>query len=245
VKRSRGAKGGGASQARAAASVPVQGTGARLPEAVIFDFDGVIADTENVHIAAWERAFAVMGWTVSPEACARAAEIDDREFLAEVFAARQVAQGDLDGWVRRKQEFMRAMLGFAPRVCPGAAVLVRRLEGRARLAVVSSTWRENIETVLRSAAIEQPFEVVIAKEDVERCKHDPTGYHLALGRLAVAHEQAVALEDSLTGMQAARAAGLRCVLVGKSTAAPDWAGQAPYLPDLVDAEEAIRVLSSR
>ena len=236
---------GGASEARPSANPSAPSAAPGLPEAVLFDFDGVIADTENVHIAAWERVFAVMGWAVSAEICARAAEIDDRAFLAEIFAARQVVEGDLEGWVRRKQEVTRAMLGFAPRVCPGAAELVRRLHGQARLAVVSSTWRENIETVLRAAAIEDAFELVIAKEDVARCKPDRAAYCLALERLGLAAECAVALEDTPTGLQAARAAGLRCIVVGKGDAPPVWAGQAPYLPDLVDAEEAMRVLTAR
>src|SRR4051794_725318 len=48
-----------------------------LPRAVFFDFDGVLADTENIHIAAWERTFGDLGWDVPPADCARAAEVDD------------------------------------------------------------------------------------------------------------------------------------------------------------------------
>ena len=66
--------------------------------AVLFDFDGVIADTENVHVAAWQRTFGLMGWIESDEVCARAAEIDDRAFVREVFARRKI-EGDVEGWV--------------------------------------------------------------------------------------------------------------------------------------------------
>jgi len=218
---------------------------AKMPRAICFDFDGVIADTENVHIAAWERTFASMGWTVTPEVCARAAEIDDRAFLADVFARRRIAQGDIDGWVRRKQEFTVAMLTFSPRLCPGAATLVRRLQQSARLAIVSSTWRDNVRTVLKAGGLETAFELTIGKEDVRRVKPDPAAYVLALSRMALQASEAVALEDSATGLHAAQAAGLRCVVVGKGGEPPAWAGQAPYLPDLSDLEEAVRVLAAR
>ena len=121
------------------------------PRAVLFDFDGVIADTENIHVAAWQRTFGLMGWRYRPTSLRRAAEIDDRDFLAEVFAGKEIDGGDVDGWVRRKQELTVALLADSPRIYPGVAELVARLRGRVRLAVVSTTWRENIETVLRAA----------------------------------------------------------------------------------------------
>ena len=84
------------------------------PRAVLFDFDGVLADTENVHVAAWQRTFGLMGWLEADEACARAAEIDDRAFCAEVFARRKLEGGDVEGWSRRKQELAVRMLACMP-----------------------------------------------------------------------------------------------------------------------------------
>jgi beta-phosphoglucomutase-like phosphatase (HAD superfamily) len=109
--------------------------------ALLLDFDGVLADTENVHVAAWQRTLADLGWEVSDELCARAAEEDDRIFLADLFAARKVEGGDVDGWIRRKQALTIAMLRDSPRLYPGVAALVDAARGRARLAVVTGTWR--------------------------------------------------------------------------------------------------------
>ena len=67
--------------------------------AVLFVFDGVIADTENIHIAAWQRTLARLGWEVPDEICARAVEVDDRIFLTDLFAQRKIQEGDVDGWV--------------------------------------------------------------------------------------------------------------------------------------------------
>jgi HAD superfamily hydrolase (TIGR01509 family) len=212
------------------------------PRAVLFDFDGVIADTENYHVAAWQRTLARLGWEVADERAARAAEIDDRQFLAELFARRKIAEGDVEGWVRRKQELTVALLAESPRLYPGVAELVGRLRGQVRLAVVSTTWRENIETVLRAASLADAFDVLIGKEDVRAVKPDPEGYLQALERLGVRGAEAVALEDSATGLAAARTAGLRSVAVGHRLSRGDWVGTSPYLPALANTADVLTAL---
>ena len=150
--------------------------------AVLFDFDGVIADTENVHVAAWQRTFGLMGWFESDESCCKAVEVDDRAFLAEVFARRKIEGGDVEGWVARKQELTLRLLGDSPKVYPGVAALVEHLNGRVRLCVVTTTWRANVEAVLRASGLARAFEFVVAKEDVKATKPDPEGYRLALAK---------------------------------------------------------------
>lgn len=212
------------------------------PRAVLFDFDGVIADTENYHVAAWQRTLARLGWEVSDELAARAAEVDDRQFLSDLFARRKVAEGDVEGWVRRKQELTAALLAESPRLYPGVSALVDRLRGQVRLAVVSTTWRENIQTVLRAASLADAFDVLVGKEDVRAAKPEPEGYLLALERLGVPGAEAVALEDSATGLAAARAAGLRTVAVGHRLPPGEWVGASPYLPALAHTEDVLAVL---
>ena len=117
-------------------------------KAILLDFDGVIAETDNHHIAAWQRTLSVLGWQVTDEVAARSAEIDDREFLTELFATRGIVSDKIDDWVRRKQVLTASMLKNSPRLYPGVVDLIRKLRGRVRLAVVSGTCRENIQTVL-------------------------------------------------------------------------------------------------
>ena len=148
------------------------------PKAILFDFDGVIADTGNHHIAAWQRTLAIMGWHIADEVAVRSAEMDDREFLAEFFAQRGLTAGKIEDWVRRKQVLTVQLLKDAPRLFPGVVELVRQLEGRVRLAVVSSTWRENIEAVLGAASLAGSFDLIIGKEDVTAGKPAPTPINL-------------------------------------------------------------------
>lgn len=212
------------------------------PRAVLFDFDGVIADTENVHIVAWERTFGDMGWIVPAEVCERAAEVDDRAFLAQVFSGAGVEGGDVAGWVGRKQELTRRLLGDSPRLYPGVAGLVERLKDSCRLGIVSTTWRENMMAVLNASGLASAFDVIVGKEDVKAVKPDPAGYRLALRRLKVPAKDAVALEDSETGLAAARGAGLRCVIVGHRTPQDGWPAGVPYVADFSDLDAAAEAL---
>lgn len=217
--------------------------GAAAPQAVLFDFDGVLADTENVHTAAWERTFGAIGWDVAAAVCARAGEQDDRAFLEDVFASKGISGGDVPGWVARKQALTRSLLADGGHLYAGVATLVRALRDRgALLAVVSGTWRENVELVLEASGLIASFKHIIAKEDVAATKPDPAGYLLALSRLQVSPASAVAVEDSPTGLAAARAAGLRVVAVGHRRPPGSWTGEAHYIDHLVDTDAAMHIL---
>ncbi len=202
------------------------------PRAVLFDFDGVIADTENHPIAAWQRTLMALGWQVSDEVAARSAEVDDRQFLRELFAAQEIEGGDVEGWVRKKQVLTIRLLQDAPRVYPGVIELVSALRGESLLAVVSGTWRENVETVLAAASLTGAFELIIGKEDVGSVKPDPEAYLLALRRLGIAPKKAMAIEDSPTGVASARAAGIPCIALGHRREFGPWVGDSVYFSGL-------------
>ena len=199
------------------------------PKAILLDFDGVIAETENHHVAAWQRTLSTLGWQVSDEVAARSAEIDDREFLAKLFAERGVVSDKIEEWVRRKQASDRAIAqGFAATL-PWIGRIDPALHERARLAVVSGTWRENIQTVLEAAGLAECFNFVVGKEDVKAVKPAPEAYELALKKLRITAKSAVAIEDSPSGVAAARAAGLRVIAVGHRRAFGDWVGNSLYV----------------
>jgi len=212
------------------------------PKAILFDFDGVIADTENHHIAAWQRTLADMGWQVAEEAAARSAEIDDRDFLAELFAHRGITEGDIDEWIRRKQALTVQLLKDAPRLFPGVVQLVQSLQGRARLAVVSGTWRENIQAVLEAAGLTESFDTIVGKEDVTGRKPAPDPYQLSLKRLRLVAKSTVALEDSPAGLASARAAGIRSIAIGHRHPFGEWVGDAPYVASFAPADGLLQQL---
>jgi HAD superfamily hydrolase (TIGR01509 family) len=213
------------------------------PRAVLFDFDGTLVDTENVHVAAWQRTLDRMGWELTDEAASRAAEIDDRYFLQELFGRRKIEGADLDGWLRLKQDLAETMLADAPRLYPGVTELVGALrEKGVRLGVVTTTWRRSVEIVLEASGLDGAFEVVVAKEDVAAVKPDPEAYDLALRRMRLRASEVVALEDSPTGLASARAAGTKAIAVGHRRAAGAWSSGHRYLPDLARTGEALEAL---
>jgi HAD superfamily hydrolase (TIGR01509 family) len=213
------------------------------PRLVCFDFDGVVANTENAHVAAWERTFALMGCDISAQICTRAAEEDDHEFLLDVLTNQAVAHADIEGWLRRKQEITRCLLADAPLTYPGLSRLISALAERdVLLAVVSGTWRENVVAVLRSSRLLDRFPIIIAKEDVKARKPAPDAYLLALSRANVEPAHAVAIEDSPSGLQAARAAGVRGVAVGHRRPAGTWTEGAIYVSNFNDVEAVLSAL---
>ena len=200
------------------------------PKAILFDFDGVIADTGNHHIAAWQRTLAVMGWHIADEVAVRSAEIDDREFLAEFFAERGITEGKIEDWVRRKQVLTVQLLKDAPRLFPGVVDLVRKVQGRVRLAVVSSTWRENIEAVLGAAGL-----IGLIRFDCRQRRRD--GGQAGSRRLSTSHSNG---SGSWPGrrspskirppvLASARAAGIRAIAVGHRRPFGEWVGDATYI----------------
>jgi HAD superfamily hydrolase (TIGR01509 family) len=212
------------------------------PKAIFLDFDGVIAETENHHIVAWQRTLSTLGWQVPDRVAALSAEIDDRDFLKDLFAQRALPSVKVDEWVRRKQSLLIRMIENSPRTYPGVVELVRELKGRVRLAVVSGTWLENITAVLSAIGQASAFDTIIGKEDVKAVKPDPEAYELALGRLGIQPKEAMAFEDSPSGLAAARAAGVPVIAVGHRRPFGDWVGNSAYISGLEPVEGLLRHL---
>ena len=177
-------------------------------EAVVFDMDGVIVDSEQVWDEVREQLAeerggrwhagaqkAMMGMS-SPE---WSAYMHDEIGLAE---SPEEINAEV---VRRMLERYRERLPLID----GAADAVRRLAPGFRLAVASSSNRPLIETVLETAGIAELFEVVVSSEEVARGKPAPEVYLEAAGRLAVETARCAAVEDSSNGIRAAHAAGMR------------------------------------
>jgi HAD superfamily hydrolase (TIGR01509 family) len=183
------------------------------PKAVLFDFDGTLADTAAIHAEAWRQTLSMMGIEVDPDIPRRAAHEDDRDILRSVLLNQSRPLDDFDRVIAEKQRRTRSLLEQSETLAPGAARVIARLTPSHRLAIVTGTWRENVLSTLGPAGLIHAFEFIIAKEDVAHGKPDPEGYLLALKRLAISPRQAVAVEDSNTGCAAANAAGLRVVLV--------------------------------
>jgi HAD superfamily hydrolase (TIGR01509 family) len=190
-----------------------------LPAAAVFDNDGLLLDTEDAWTRAETRLFAARGAVFTPQ--------HKRDLIG---SSHTIAAAKLEAMLARPGEGVALMheleelvleeaaSGVAPR--PGAVALLDALAGAGvPIGLASNSRRIFVELVVGSAGLADRFAVVVTGDEVARPKPAPDIYLDACRRLGADPTRSVALEDSPTGIAAARAAGMRVIGV-------------PYLPDL-------------
>ena len=190
--------------------------------AVVFDFDGVLADTEGLHLRAFQEAFAARGWALDPVAYAdRYLGYDDRTLIVE-FAADEgfsIDAGEVGRVMREKADIFDRLRAAASVVYPSAPACVRTLAARFPLAIVSGSLREEIVSILDGASLLSEFRSIVSAEDVTRSKPAPDGYLRAATLLGVDPGRCVVIEDSRWGLDAARSAGMKTIGLTTTTTA--------------------------
>ncbi|MDT8855573.1 HAD family hydrolase [Paracoccaceae bacterium Fryx2] len=210
-------------------------------EALIFDVDGTLAETEELHRRAFNETFAAagLGWHWSrDDYTALLTTTGGKERMARYVTEQG---GDLGALplaalhADKTARYVALMAGGAMALRPGIAELIAgaRVAG-LKLAVATTTSPENVDALCRAVfgqAAGRVFDVIAAGDMVAAKKPAPDVYLLALQRLGVAPQRAVALEDSRNGLRAALAAGLPCLVSpGVYTVAEDFTGAAAVMP---------------
>ena len=197
--------------------------------ALVFDFDGLLMDTESTMLASWryewrqhqlelaaDGFFAEHGGDVSEQRYAQLASAVGPGYDQAASHARRIAHRDQ----------LNAALDLEPGI---RAWLDQADELGLRLAVASSSPRAWVTRLLDQAGQLARFASVVCGDEVEQVKPDPGVYLLALAQLGVPPEQAVAFEDTPHGVAAAKGAGLRCVAVPNRHTDPARFGAADIL----------------
>jgi len=183
---------------------------------VVFDFDGVIADTERLHLGAFQQVFGERGWTLDEAAYFdRYLGCDDRG-LVTAFADDErlaLAPDDVEALVRAKVKSFSRHLSSGDVLFPGARDAIERLASRFSLGIASGALHHEIVAILTAAGLGARFPVIVGADDVASTKPSPEPYLTAAARLGVAPSTCVAIEDSQPGLQAARSAGMRTIAV--------------------------------
>lgn len=181
--------------------------------AILFDFDGVLADTEPVHWHCWNEALRSAGLEVTWEDYRRhCVGISDRDFLARLGALAEPPRTveELLPFYPLKKKLFAARAARGDLIDPELKRLLQRLPP-ARLGVVTSSSRQEIEPILRAEGVLERFGAAVYGDDVRRLKPDPEPYRLAMQRLGA--DRAIALEDSAAGIESARQAGCEVIEV--------------------------------
>jgi len=234
--------------------------------ALIFDCDGVLSDTEREgHLPAFNQTFREFGLPVQWSEAEygerlrigggkeRMASLLTEEFVAAAGLPRERAAqlAEVARWHKRKTEIYTAMVAdgrLPPR--PGITRLIgEALDAGWTLAVASTSAQASVAAILNCAAGPRNaarFAAVLAGDVVARKKPAPDIYQLALERLGVAPAEALVVEDSRNGLQAATAAGLRCVVtVSSYTRAENFDEAALVVSDFGEPGGTIEVLANR
>jgi beta-phosphoglucomutase len=193
--------------------------------AVVFDFDGVIANSEPLHLRAFQDVLSEEGVTLTEsDYYAQYLGFDDAGVFREVDRARGArwTTADVDDLVARKAVRLEALERHMSLLFPGAADAIRRIAAAVPIAIASGARGEEIRRLLDREHLTPLFAAIVAAEDTPASKPAPDPYREAVARIStvrrapVTPRDCVAIEDSGWGLQSARAAGLRTVAVTTS-----------------------------
>lgn len=183
-----------------------------MTEAVLFDNDGVLVDTETLFFETTQRSFAELGLSLDRETWGQ-------RFLTEGNSSRDIALSlgaDADRateiFEQRNQQFRRVLQNALP-LRPQVRETVAALRGRYKLAIVTGCGRDHLELLHSRHDLLGCFDIIVTSDDCPHSKPHPGLYLTALRALGVDAERCIAIEDSPRGLAAAQAAGVRCMVV--------------------------------
>jgi len=217
-------------------------------QAVIFDLDGTLVDSERDNIESVVRAMRRLGHEITKA---------ERDFIVghawnEIYArlrdayALSVSMPALIESAVEEKDAIVAQNGV--RELPGAVGLVRRLAARVPLAIASGSSVQEIHDMVAALGLTDCFQIIVGAEDYERGKPDPQPYALAMERLGVTGQGSVVFEDAPPGIESARSAGAAVIgVMAGNYAGFDLSRAHAVVPSLQDVHDALfdRVLSMR
>lgn len=203
-----------------------------MMRAVIFDFDGVIANTEPVHLRAFQLTLGESGITLTEEDYyTNYLAYDDRTFFKAVLRDRDREHDEtlILELMEKKSDYYDSLIKDNIEILPGVKDFLGRISGKYMLAIGSGALRQEIVDILEFAGIAEYFEVIVSAEDVEICKPAPDVFIEVLRRLnatarnsgIISPDECLVVEDSISGVKAALSAGMKCLAVTNSYSAEE------------------------
>ena len=209
-------------------------------QAIVFDFDGVIVDSEPLHYRAFLAVGRPLGVSFSyDEYLAEYVGFDDRDAFRHMLASagQPVDEAAVAELCERKQPAFDELVEREPDgrafAIPGSLELIDECHAAGfPMAIASGATRADIELMLHKLGRRDRFDIIVTADDVARSKPDPASYALAAERLGVAPGSCLAIEDTAAGLASAAAAGLQTLALTTTTDADALTQAARVLPDL-------------
>ena len=181
---------------------------------VVFDFDGVLADSEPLHLASCQQVFASVGVELSrDEYYAKYLGYDDPTMFRVLAAERgwEFDRKQIEALIAEKARIFDTIIESRDVLYPGAAECIERLARAFPLGIASGALRHEIEMILRRAGLDRHIRFIVASGDTPQSKPAPDPYARAAQLHQLPPSACVAIEDSRWGIESAKSAGLRCV----------------------------------
>ena len=190
--------------------------------AVIFDMDGVVSDTQRIHAAVESEILAEYGIHIAPDdISARFAGISGKIMFATYFSEASVPMPDIEKLAERKSQEMFRRADQIIEV-PGTRDFIEYLaRAKVPMAIASASHLGFISLVVDRLNVRDFFSALTSSREVQNGKPAPDVFLLAAERIGVPPSQCLVIEDGVSGMQAARAAGMRCVGLVREGASRD------------------------
>ncbi|WP_108670275.1 HAD family hydrolase [Peribacillus acanthi] len=181
-------------------------------KALVFDFDGLIIDTESVWYDSYREVLSGYGMDLKIEDFSKVIGTTD-EVLYQHIRENVETKIDRDTIEKETHEIYKIKMG-EPVLREGVEDYLKAAKEKGiRIALASSSSRQWVEGYIRQLGIIEYFEVIKTRDDVSKVKPDPELYMKAVEALGIESSEALAFEDSLNGLMAARKAGLHCAIV--------------------------------
>lgn len=182
-------------------------------EAVIFDMDGVLFLSSDCHERAFREVFAKIG--IMDFSYAAVAGMRTEEAIEKILRenGKSISQGIIHELSNEKRKRVLTLLGEEGDIAPESKGLIDILRKKYRLVLASSASPQTVEFFLRKSGYADAFEVCLNGSSVSKAKPDPEIYLLAAKRLDIAPKWCIVIEDALSGVEAAKRAGMQVIAI--------------------------------
>jgi haloacid dehalogenase superfamily, subfamily IA, variant 3 with third motif having DD or ED len=181
-------------------------------KALLFDFDGTVADTMGAHLDAWNKALAVYNLTLSRDQH-QAWAGRPTKMIVQMLNEMHKVEIPTEDFLKAKEVMFFDSLSSVKDI-PTVVEIIKFYKGKVPMAVVTGSRRVPVTRVLKHLGLENYFDVLVCAEDYTNGKPAPDCFLLAAQLLNVDPKDCLAFEDAVLGIQSAHAAGMNCVRVG-------------------------------
>ncbi|HON05354.1 MAG TPA: HAD family phosphatase [bacterium] len=213
-------------------------------KAIIFDVDGVIFDSEILHKIAWEEVFTKYNITLDEDDYFNGIGVSDRDFLERLKREEKIPDFiDFEDLIAQKNTKILKVSKNNTRILPEIYEFISTLSGQYKIAVASNSSKEFITNLLETSGLMNFFSVILGRQDIIKPKPAPDIYIKCSQKLGILPQYCCVIEDSPTGIKAAKNAGMYCIAIC-STLEKKFLLEADLIIDYADIKTVENFLKS-